>query len=87
MPRHFLDGLRPFRTRTLLEWAAWFASRVGLADPIAYHVIGGLARARGGFVSKDIPLPLSGRLQTACTDHESFFLLLNLTLTGEALRL
>ena len=55
-------------------------------DPIPYQPIGGLARARGGFVSQDVPAPL-GSVTTVRTDYEAHFLFQNLMLTGEALRL
>ena len=41
---------------------------------------------RGGFVSPDMPAPL-GSLTTVRTDYEAHFLMQNLMLTGEALRL
>jgi hypothetical protein len=82
----FIDDWSPFRPRRALEWAAWAASKIGLVDPIPYQPIGGLARARGGFVTQDTPAPV-GSLGTVRTDHEAHFLLQNLMLTGEALRL
>src|SRR3954447_14031124 len=82
----FLDDWQPFRPSKALEWGAWLASKVGLVDPIPYQPIGGIARVRGGFASKDVPAPL-GSLTTVRTDYEAHFLMQNLMLTGEALRL
>src|ERR1700754_992927 len=82
----FVDDWKPFRPKNAMEWAAWAASKIGLVDPIPYQPIGGLKRARGGFVSQDVPAPL-GSITTVRTDYEAHFLLQNLMLTGEALRL
>ena len=46
----FIDDWRPFRPKNAMEWAAWAAAKIGLVDPIPYQPIGGLKRARGGFV-------------------------------------
>jgi hypothetical protein len=53
---------------------------------IPYQPIGGLARARGGFVNPDnvVPLGLAGALRT---DYEAFFCLQNLMLLGQAMGL
>ena len=83
----FLDEWRPFRPRGAVEWVAWLAAKVGLVDPIPYQPIGGLARARGGFATPDAPLPIGAVFADARTDPEPFFLLQNLMLIGEALRL
>jgi hypothetical protein len=61
-------------------------SKVGAVDPIPYQPIGGIRRVRGGFVSPDVPAPL-GSLTEVRTDYEAHFLMQNLMLTGEALRL
>jgi hypothetical protein len=82
----FIDDWQPFRPKNAMEWAAWAASKIGLVDPIPYQPIGGLARARGGFASPDVPAPL-GSVTTVRTDYEAHFLFQNLMLTGEALRL
>jgi hypothetical protein len=82
----FIDDWRPFKPSSALEWVAWFASKVGLVDPIPYQPIGGLKRARGGFASPDTPAPL-GSIGEVRTDQEAFFLMQNLMLMGEALRL
>lgn len=83
----FLDEWRPFRPRGAVEWVAWLAAKAGLVDPIPYQPIGGLARARGGFATPDAPLPIGAVFADARTDPEPFFLLQNLMLMGEALRL
>jgi hypothetical protein len=83
----FLDEWRPFRPRGAVEWVAWLASKVGVVEPIPYQPIGGLARARGGFATTDAPLPIGAVFADARTDPEPYFLLQNLMLMGEALRL
>ena len=82
----FIDDWRPFRPGNAMEWVAWFASKVGLVDPIPYQPIGGLSRARGGYFSPDVPAPM-GSIGAVRTDFEAHFLLQNLMLMGEALRL
>jgi len=82
----FMDDWRPFRPSGATEWAAWAASKLGFVDPIPYHPIGGLRWVRNKFSSPETPAPL-GAIGTVRTDHEAFFLLQNLMLTGEALRL
>src|SRR3954452_21668816 len=82
----FVDDWQPFRPKGAMEWAAWAASKLGFVDPIPYQPIGGIKRARGGYSSPDVPAPL-GSITTARTDYEAHFLLQNLMLTGEALRL
>jgi hypothetical protein len=83
----FLDDWRPFRPNGAAEWIAWAAAKLGVVDPIPYHPIGGLKWVRNGYASTDTPAPLGGAVATARTDHEAYFLLQNLMLTGEALRL
>ena len=83
----FLDEWRPFRPHGAAEWVAWLAAKVGVIDPIPYQPIGGLARARGGFATPDSPLPIGAVFADARTDPEAYFLLQNLMLMGEALRL
>ena len=46
----FIDDWSRFKPSNAMEWAAWAASKIGLVDPIPYQPIGGLKRARGGFV-------------------------------------
>jgi hypothetical protein len=82
----FIDDYRPFRPRTALDWAAWAASHLRLAEKIPYHPIGGVRRVREGWFSKDVPAPL-GFIGAARTDHEAFLALQTLLLTGEALGL
>ena len=82
----FIDDWSRFKPSNAMEWAAWAAAKVGLVDPIPYQPIGGIKRVRGGFVSPDMPAPL-GSLTTVRTDYEAHFLMQNLMLTGEALRL
>ncbi|MGH2763892.1 MAG: hypothetical protein ACRDL4_03285 [Thermoleophilaceae bacterium] len=82
----FIDDWRPFRPRGAAERIAWLAAKVGLVEAIPYQPIGGLRRVRGGFVSKDVPAPL-GSIGEVRTEQEAYFLMQNLMLTGEALRL
>ncbi|HZO61370.1 MAG TPA: hypothetical protein VFB35_00150 [Gaiellaceae bacterium] len=82
----FMDDWRPFRPKQATEWIAWAASKLGFVDPIPYQPIGGLKWLRNGFATAETPAPL-GAIGTVRTDHEAFFLLQNLMLTGEALRL
>jgi hypothetical protein len=82
----FVDDWRPFKPSGVVEWAAWAASKMGLVEPIPYQPIGGLRRARGGWVDPKLPAPLS-LLGTGRSDFEASFLLQNLMLTAEALRL
>ena len=82
----FIDDWSAFKPKNVMEWGAWAASKIGLVDPIPYQPIGGLKRARGGFASPDTPAPM-GSLTTVRTDYEAHFLLQNLMLTAEALRL
>jgi hypothetical protein len=82
----FIDDWRPFRPRGAVEWVAWLASKIGMIDPIPYQPIGGLARARGGFATPDSPAPL-GSVGELRTEQEAYFLMQNLMLMGEALRL
>jgi hypothetical protein len=82
----FMDDWRPFRPGGAAEWVAWLASKLGFVDPIPYQPIGGLKWIRNGYASAETPAPL-GSIGTVRTEHEAFFLLQNLMLTGEALRL
>jgi hypothetical protein len=81
-----MDDWRPFRPKGAADWVAWAASKVGVVDPIPYQPIGGIKRVRGGLVTADTPAPI-GSLGTVRTDHEAYFLMQNLMLLGEALRL
>ena len=69
-----------------MEWAAWAASKLGLVEPIPYQPIGGIKRVRGGWVDPKLPAPLS-LIGNGRSDFEAHFLLQNLMLTAEALRL
>lgn len=82
----FIDDWSPFHPKGVVEWAAWAAARLGFVQPIPYQPIGGIKRVRGGFATPDTPAPL-GSLGAVRTDYEAHFLLQNLMLTGEALRL
>jgi hypothetical protein len=82
----FMDDWRPFRPNGAAEWVAWAAAKLGFVDPIPYQPIGGLKWVRNKFASPETPAPL-GSLGTVRTDYEAHFLLQNLMLTGEALRL
>jgi hypothetical protein len=82
----WIDDWSAFKPRSVMDWAAWAASKLGFVDPIPYHPIGGMKRVRGGFATPDTPAPL-GSLTNMRTDYEAHFLMQNLMLTGEALRL
>jgi hypothetical protein len=82
----FIDDWSPFKPKGAMEWAAWAAAKLGLVDPIPYQPIGGIKRVRGGYVTPDTPAPL-GSIGTVRTDYEAFFLMQNLMLTAEGLRL
>ena len=82
----FVDDWQRFKPSGALEWAAWAASKVGLVEPIPYQPIGGIKRARGGWVDPKLPAPMP-RSATGRSDYEAHFLLQNLMLTAEALRL
>jgi len=82
----YLDDWRPFRPKGAAEWVAWAGSKLGFVDPIPYQPIGGLKWVRNGFASPDTPAPM-GSLGSVRTDYEAHFLLQNLMLSGEALRL
>ncbi len=82
----FIDDWQTFQPRSLADWAAWAGMHLGLAPRIPYQPIGGINRARGGFVNPDLVVPL-GLASTMRTDHEAFFLLQNLMLIGHAMGL
>jgi hypothetical protein len=82
----FVDDWSRFKPSNAMEWGAWVAAKLGLVDPIPYQPIGGLKRARGGFVTVDTPAPLGGITEVR-TSYEAHFLMQNLMLTAEALRL
>jgi hypothetical protein len=80
----FIDDFRPFKPQTAMDWLAWAASKVGLAERIPYHPVGGVKHIRSGFVNPKNVIPL-GLARTFRTEHEAFFLVQNLLLMGEAL--
>ena len=82
----FVDDWQPFRPKSLRDWGAWFAQFLGIIDKIPYQPIGGVDRAQGGFVNKDIPIPL-GFAGTFAMESEIYFTLQNLMLLGEAIGL
>ena len=82
----FVDDWSRFRPRTLLDWGAWFGSKVGLLPKISYQIIGGASRARGNWLNRDYPAPL-GYANTLRTDYETFFQLQNLMLIAQAMGL
>jgi hypothetical protein len=82
----FLDEWQRFRPRNAMDWIGWLAAKVHLAPAIPYQPIGGVKRARGGFVNPNIPIPL-GLVRTFLSDHESFFLTQNLMLLAQAMGL
>jgi hypothetical protein len=82
----FIDDWQPFRPKNAAEWIAWAGSKLGFVAPIPYQPIGGLKWVRNKFASPTSPAPLGG-IRMVRTDHEAFFLLQNVMLTAEALRL
>ena len=83
----FIDDWQKFRPTDLMEVAAWAAVHLGFVDKeIPYQPIGGIERARGGFVNPEINLPL-GLASTMRVDFEAFFLLQNLMLVGQGMGL
>jgi hypothetical protein len=79
----FIDDWQKFRPKSLVDWVAWFGSKIGLVPDISYQPIGGVARARSGFVNPGNVAPL-GLASTMRTDYEALFLLQNLMLTAQA---
>ena len=79
-----IDDWQRFKPRTFLDWKAWIAQFIGLGPKIPYQPIGGIERAQDGFVNPDIPVPL-GAGYALRTDYESFFLMQNLMLVGQAM--
>jgi hypothetical protein len=69
----FLDEWQSFHPKNAMDWIGWLAGKLHLAPAIPYQPIGGVKRARGGFVNPNIPIPL-GLVRTFLSDHESFFL-------------
>ena len=82
----FVDDWRAFHPANAADWAGLLASEAHLVPRIPYHPIGGVHRARGGFVNPKIPIPI-GLVRTFLADHESFYLTHNLMLMSEAMGL
>ncbi len=82
----FIDDWRRFHPKSLLDWAAWFASGLGIVPKIAYHIVGGVKRARGKWLNIDYPVPL-GLAGTLRTDYETLFQLQNLMLIAHSMGL
>ena len=82
----FVDDWQKFRPRTLADWGGWVASKLGLVPKISYQPIGGVRRAREGYVNPEHIVPL-GMAQTLRTDYEAHFHLQNLMLVGHAMGL
>ena len=82
----FLDEWRTFHPQNAMDWIGWLAAKLHLAPAIPYQPIGGVKRARGGFVNPNIPIPL-GAVRTFLSDHESFFLTQNLMLVAQGMGL
>jgi len=82
----FLDDWRGFEPKNPEDVAGWVAEHLGLAPDIPYQPIGGVARARGGYVNPQIvvPLGIAGRM---LSDHEAYFLQQNLMLVAQAMGL
>ncbi len=79
-----VDDWQRFKPRTWADWKGWIAQFIGLGPKIPYQPIGGVERAQGGFVNPDIVVPL-GAGYALRTDYESFFLMQNLNLVGQAM--
>jgi len=82
----FVDDWRGFEPKNAADWAGWVASETHLIKHIPYQPIGGVHRARDGFVNPKIPMPV-GFVRTFLSDHESFYLTHNLMLVSEAMGL
>jgi len=81
-----IDDWQNFRPKTLVDWAGWVASLLGLVPRISYQPIGGIQRARSGFVNAEKIAPL-GLASTMQTDSEAMFHLQNLMLMAQAMGL
>lgn len=83
----FIDDWQKFQPKNLEDFTGWIATNLGfVSQEIPYQPIGGIKRARGGFVNPEINIPLgwSGAMRV---DYEAFFLLQNLMLVGQAMGL
>lgn len=81
-----VDDWRSFHPADLAETALWLGAQFGFPKKIPYHPIGGIKWVQNGFCNRDISAPL-GMQRALRTDYESFFLLQNLMLVGQALGL
>ena len=81
-----IDDWRQFHPADLAEAALWVGAQFGIPKKIPYHPIGGTKWVRNGFCNRDLSMPL-GMQKALRTDYESFFLLQNLMLVGQALGL
>src|SRR6187399_1229894 len=82
----FIDDWQKFRPKTLIDCVAWLGSLVGLVPEISYQPIGGVKRARGGFVNPANVAPL-GLASAMRTDYEALFHMQNLMLMAQAMGL
>jgi len=85
----WVDDWQHFAPADVVEAVEWAGVELGLAganNKVPYQVIGGLARAQDKFVNPSIVLPL-GLASTMRVNYESFFLLQNLMLLGQAMGL
>jgi hypothetical protein len=85
----FVDDWKTFKPADVVEAVEWAGVELGFAganNKVPYEVIGGLARAQDKFVNPNIVLPL-GLASTMRVNYESFFLLQNLMLVGQAVGL
>jgi hypothetical protein len=83
----FVDDWQKFKPADLVEAAEWSAVELGFVNQkIPYQVVGGLTRAQDGFVNPNIDLPL-GLASAMRVNYESFLLLQNLMLIGQAIGL
>jgi hypothetical protein len=81
-----IDDWQKFRPKTLLDWAAWAGSLLGLVPRISYQPVGGIQRVRSGFVSSEKIAPL-GLMSVMQTDYEAMFHMQNLMLMAHAMGL
>ncbi len=81
-----IDDWQKFRPKTLVDWAAWVGSLLRLVPRISYQPVGGVQRARSGFVNpeKIAPLGLASAMQS---DYEAMFHMQNLMLMAQAMGL
>jgi hypothetical protein len=85
----WVDDWQKFKPADVVEAMQWAGVELGLAGAdkkIPYEIIGGLTRAQDKFVNPNIVLPL-GLASTMRVNYESFFLLQNLMLVGQAMGL